>query len=67
MLNSRSCGGVRHRNWGGIVVLESLHRLRESPDYEVCQLSEKKPGLLNELAEVITELEGRRRHELCNN
>ena len=33
-----------------IAVLESLNRLRESPDYELCQLSEKKPGLLDELA-----------------
>ncbi len=33
-----------------ITVLESLNRLRESPDYELCQLSEKKPGLLDELA-----------------
>jgi hypothetical protein len=33
-----------------IAVLESLNRLRESPDYELCQLSEKKPSLLDELA-----------------
>ena len=33
-----------------IAVLESLNRLRESPDYELCQLSETKPGLLDELA-----------------
>ena len=33
-----------------IAVLESLNRLRESPDYELCQLSEKKPGVLDELA-----------------
>ena len=33
-----------------IVVLESLNRLRESPDYELCQLSEKKPAVLEELA-----------------
>ncbi len=32
-----------------IAVLESLNSLRESPDYELCQLSEKKPGLLDEL------------------
>ncbi|MBI2949330.1 MAG: hypothetical protein HYY23_16945 [Verrucomicrobia bacterium] len=32
-----------------IAVLESLNRLRESPDYELCQLSEQKPGLLDEL------------------
>lgn len=33
-----------------IAVLEALNRLRESPDYELCQLSQKKPGLLDELA-----------------
>jgi hypothetical protein len=33
-----------------IPVLESLNQLRESPDYELCQLSEKKPSLLDELA-----------------
>src|SRR5207247_12581 len=33
-----------------IAVLESLNRLRESPDYELCQLSERKPGVLDELA-----------------
>jgi DNA polymerase-3 subunit epsilon len=33
-----------------ISVLESLNRLRESPDYELCQLSERKPGVLEELA-----------------
>ncbi len=33
-----------------IAVIESLNRLKESPDYELCQLSEKKPGLLDELA-----------------
>ena len=26
------------------------NRLRESPDYELCQLSERKPGVLDELA-----------------
>ena len=31
-------------------VLESLKQLRESPDYELCQLSEQKPGVLEELA-----------------
>src|SRR5665213_1193139 len=31
-------------------VTESLKELRESPDYELCQLSEQKPGVLNELA-----------------
>jgi hypothetical protein len=33
-----------------IVVLESLNQLRESPEYELCQLSERKPGVLDELA-----------------
>ncbi len=33
-----------------IAVLESLNQLRESPDYELCQLSEQKPGMLDELA-----------------
>jgi len=33
-----------------IEVLEQLNRLRESPDYELCQISEKKPGMLDELA-----------------
>jgi hypothetical protein len=31
-------------------VTESLKQLRESPDYELCQLSEQKPGVLDELA-----------------
>jgi len=33
-----------------ITVIESLGSLRESPDYELCQISEQKPGVLNELA-----------------
>jgi DNA polymerase-3 subunit epsilon len=33
-----------------ITVLESLNQLRESPDYELCQLSDKTPSLLDELA-----------------
>ena len=33
-----------------IDVLESLTKLKESPDYELCQISEKKPGVLDELA-----------------
>lgn len=33
-----------------IAVLESLGELRESPEYELCQISEKKPGVLDELA-----------------
>ena len=32
------------------VVVESLKQLRASPDYELCQLAEKKPGVLDELA-----------------
>ena len=31
-------------------MVESLNRLRESPDYELCQLCEQKPGVLEELA-----------------
>ena len=31
-------------------VLESLGRLRESPDYELCRISEQKPGVLDEFA-----------------
>jgi DNA polymerase-3 subunit epsilon len=31
-------------------VTESLKQLRESPDHELCQLAEQKPGLLDELA-----------------
>jgi hypothetical protein len=33
-----------------IAVIESLNRLRESPDYELCQISERKLGVLDELA-----------------
>jgi len=32
------------------MVTESLKQLRESPDYELCQLAEQKPGVLDELA-----------------
>ena len=32
------------------VVIEALTQLRESPDYELCQLAEQKPGILDELA-----------------
>ena len=32
-----------------ITVIESLGRLRESPDYELCQISERKPSVLDEL------------------
>ncbi len=31
-------------------VTESLKELRASPDYELCQLAEEKPGMLDELA-----------------
>jgi len=31
-------------------VAESLKELRASPDYELCQLAEQKPGILDELA-----------------
>jgi DNA polymerase-3 subunit epsilon len=33
-----------------ITVLESLNQLRDSPDYELCQIIEQKPGVLDELA-----------------
>jgi DNA polymerase-3 subunit epsilon len=33
-----------------ITVIEALDQLRESPDYELCQLSAKQPGLLDRLA-----------------
>ncbi len=33
-----------------ISVFESLNQLRESPDYELCQLSVQKAGVLDELA-----------------
>jgi len=32
------------------IVAESLKNLRASPDYELCQLAEQKPGVLDELA-----------------
>jgi len=35
---------------GIISVIESLNQLRESPDYELCQLSGQKAGVLDELA-----------------
>ncbi len=47
-----------------IAVLESLNRLRESPDYELCQLSEQKPGLLDELAAERKKLLEKEREEL---
>jgi hypothetical protein len=33
-----------------ITVIEALDRLKESPEYELCQISGKKPGVLDELA-----------------
>jgi DNA polymerase-3 subunit epsilon len=33
-----------------LAITESLKALRESPDYELCQLAEQKPGILDELA-----------------
>lgn len=33
-----------------IEVIEMLNQLRESPDYELCQLSEQNPAMLEELA-----------------
>ena len=33
-----------------ITVIESLNQLRESPEYELCQLSGQKAGVLDELA-----------------
>ena len=31
-------------------VVESLKQLRDSPDCELCQLAEQKPGVLDDLA-----------------
>jgi len=39
-----------------IMVVESLNQLRESPEYELCQLSEQKSGVLDELAAERTKL-----------
>ena len=47
-----------------IAVLEALNRLRESPDYELCQLSEQKPGVLEELAAERKKLLEKERDEL---
>jgi DNA polymerase-3 subunit epsilon len=33
-----------------IAVIESLNSLKESPDYELCQLSDQNPAMLDELA-----------------
>jgi DNA polymerase-3 subunit epsilon len=45
-------------------VTESLKELRGSPDYELCQLVEQKPGLLDELAAERTKLLERENAEL---
>ena len=47
-----------------ITVLESLGRLRESPDYELCRITEQKPGVLEELAAQRAELLDRESAEL---
>lgn len=39
-----------------ITVIESLNQLRESPEYELCQISEQKAGVLDELAAERTKL-----------
>ena len=33
-----------------IAVLESLNQLRESPDFELCRIGEKRPVMRDELA-----------------
>ncbi len=33
-----------------IAVIEAFNRLKESPDYELCQLSDREPGILEKLA-----------------
>jgi len=47
-----------------ITVIESLGRLRESPEYELCQISERKPGALDELAAERAKLLEKERTEL---
>src|SRR5258708_16957713 len=47
-----------------IAVLEALNRLRESPDYELCQLSEQRPGVLDELVAERRKLLEKERGEL---
>ena len=47
-----------------ITVIESLTQLRESPDYELCQISEQKPGVLDELAAERTKLLAKESSEL---
>ncbi|MEI6564464.1 MAG: hypothetical protein WCO42_09200 [bacterium] len=39
-----------------INVLEFIGQLRESPDYELCRITEQKPGVLDELAAERAEL-----------
>ena len=39
-----------------ITVIESLNQLRESPEYELCQISEQKSAVLDELAAERTKL-----------
>ena len=39
-----------------ITVIESLNQLRESPECELCQISEQKSGVLDELATERTKL-----------
>lgn len=45
-------------------LIESLNRLKESPDYELCQLSEKSPGVLDELAAERAKLLDKERFDL---
>ena len=47
-----------------MAVLESLNRLRESPDYELCQITELKPGVLEELTAARAALLARESAEL---
>ena len=47
-----------------IAVIESLVQLRGSPDYELCQISEQKPGVLDELAAKRTKLLAKESSEL---
>ncbi|MSU45684.1 MAG: hypothetical protein EXS42_00790 [Lacunisphaera sp.] len=47
-----------------IKLIESLNRLKESPDYELFQLSEQRPGVLDELAAERAEMLDQERVEL---
>ncbi len=47
-----------------ISVIESLNRLKESADYELCRLTEKEPGLLDKLAKERAELLAKESAEL---